>query len=182
MPIATQTASQYRNLSLRLTSMLLAVTLGLSACAHENQVRYTYVGASSANTVHSDRAAQLQLAQAANSVSQSLQTLSKVQQAANPNLSLGSYDQFNGIHFARRATLNWSGPVEQPLQSIASAIHYKVYVLGTAPAVPALVDVHQHNQPIASIIRNMNYQLTVNHSGSIMVYPKRKILELRYLD
>lgn len=152
----------------------------LSACSPAPNVSYTYIKTDSNMTQAEDPQTQAQLVAAAASVSESLQQLSSIQQATHPGVKLNSYRQYDSIGKQHTASLNWNGPVVPALKTIAKTINYKLNVLGRDPAVPALVTISVTNEPISTILRNINYQLTLNNTASIKVYPKRRIIELRY--
>ena len=161
--------------------LIVANSCIITACSPTPpNVDYTYIKSDSSLTKASDINAQAQLVEAASSVSQSLQQLSSIQQATHPDVNISDYKKFTGVKLDHIASLNWSGPVEPPLQTIANTIHYKFNIIGSKPAIPVLVNIQQSNQQIATILRNINYQLAINHSGSIIAYPSSHILELRY--
>lgn len=160
---------------------LAALAATIVGCAPTPpNVNYTYIKADSTLAKASDINAQSQLVDAASSVSHSLQELSSIQQATHPDVSIASYKTFNQIGLNHIASLNWTGPVVPALKTIAKTVGYKLNIIGDKPAMPALVNVAQNNQQIATILRNINYQLTINNSGSIILYPASKVLELRY--
>lgn len=84
------------------------------------------------------------------------------------------------VGMADLASVDWSGPVEPLLQKLACASCYRLKVLGRRPAIPAIVTITEENKPIADILRNVSYQ--VETKAEIVVYPCRKIIELRYLN
>jgi hypothetical protein len=157
-----------------------AIFSGLAACSHPRPVNYSYIKADSNVNQENDPQVQSQLVEAAASVSQSLQQLSAIKEAKNPDVKLPTYKQYDEIGANHTASLKWNGPVVPALKTIAKTINYKLVVLGKEPASPALVVLAEENQPIPTILRNINYQLTINNTASIRVYASKKILELRY--
>ncbi|MDF2866923.1 MAG: hypothetical protein K0S11_393 [Gammaproteobacteria bacterium] len=122
--------------------------------------------------------ATIQLAEAATSVSQSLYQLAAVEKAATspkpeklPDPS--SYGMGNLV------SVDWTGPVAAILQRIANVSHYKLRTLGTEPSIPIVVSVTAENEPIGNILRNVAYQ--AHQRAQIILYPKQKIIELRYV-
>ena len=123
--------------------------------------------------------AQNKMTLAATSVSQSMQEMAEIEQAAHPNLTFPAPVSASAWHMTQMTSLDWTGPIEPLVRSIAKASGYKVRILGNKPAIPALVDIHAKNLPLATILRNATYQ--VQKKASIHVYPRRNIIELRYL-
>lgn len=119
----------------------------------------------------------IKLAEAANSVSRSLIELAKIEKEAKPAkqknlISAASYD------LQARASVDWSGPIEELLQRLSKASFYRLRVLGTPPAVPVLISLNSHDELLADIFRNIDY--LAGEKANIRIYPKNKIVELRY--
>ena len=151
----------------------------LSGCTHtvKNEVNLHYVPTSEAPAELNNQDAQAQLAEAASSVSKSLQQLSAMQMATTPATPVPEIDaKVTGM--TQVTSVDWYGPVLPLLEQIGKATGYKVQVLGDAPAIPVIVAISVNNQTMADILRNVTYQ--VHNKASISVYPERKIIELRY--
>ena len=84
----------------------------------------------------------------------------------------------NAQNLQTRASVDWSGPVQELTERIAKAAHYRLRVLGPSPAIPILVSLDIKDQSLAEILRNIDYQ--VKSKASIHVYPKNQTVELRY--
>ncbi len=152
----------------RISCILLTFSL-LTGCATEQYTPSKVSG--------SDPAA-IQLAEAANSVSQSLYQLAAVEKAATPRKpeklpDPASYGMGNLV------SVDWTGPVAAILQRIAKVSHYKLRIIGTEPAIPILVSITAENEPIGNILRNAAYQ--AHQRAQVIVYPKQKVIELRYV-
>ena len=77
-----------------------------------------------------------------------------------------------------RASVDWSGPVEELTQRIAKTAHYRFRVLGKEPSVPVLVSLTVEDVSLAEILRDIDYQ--AGKKASIHVYPNSQVVELRY--
>jgi len=84
----------------------------------------------------------------------------------------------NAYNLQARASVDWSGPIEELTARIAKAAHYKVRVLGKSPAVPVLVSMTVKDQSLAEILRNIDYQAGIR--ANIHVYTNSQVVELRY--
>lgn len=125
------------------------------------------------------QAAGIKLTAAAESVSKSLQELAKIDRAVNPQIKLPNSIDPDRIGMGQIGSIDWSGPVGPIVQKIADATHYKLKILGSSPAVPILVSVTAKDTPLADILRNIEFQC--GRRASIVVYPSRNIIELRYV-
>ncbi len=159
---------------------LLAASLSLAGCAsnvkRQVNLNLRYVTANSVPAT-GDRAAQNQIAQAASSVDQSLSQLSAIQVATHPGTKMNAPVSAAGMN--RVVSLNWNGPVEPLLRQIGRRSNYSVNILGTPPAIPALVNVRARNQSLGAIVRNVSYQ--VSSKARVAVYPSKHLIELRYI-
>jgi defect-in-organelle-trafficking protein DotD len=124
----------------------------------------------------SDDAA-IQLAEAARSVSQSLNELKTIEKASNPPAKPLPYPTASGLEKII-ASVDWSGPIEPLLERIAKLANYKLEVIGHRPAIPVLVTISSQNTPLSYIVRNANLQAGVK--ANIAVYPGIQTIELRY--
>ena len=159
-----------------------SIILLLAACSASpdqgGTVAMSYITTDSAPAPTVDANAQSQLSQAAGSVAKSLQQLSAIQQAVHPQAQLAPPMDPVKIGMAQPASLDWTGPIEPLMRKIASAAGYKLNVIGQAPSIPVVVSISIHNQPLANILRDTVYQ--AHNQATISVYPKHKIIELRY--
>jgi len=131
-----------------------------------------------ATKVSSSDPAVVQLAEAATSVSQSLFQLAAVEKAASPH-KLEKLPDPSSYGMDNLVSVDWTGPVASILQRIANVSHYKLRVLGTEPSIPVVVSVDAENEPIGNVLRNVAYQ--VHQRAHVIVYPKQRIIELRYV-
>lgn len=124
------------------------------------------------------RAAEIELAYAANSVSNSLQELAAIEKASHPQTKIPSPVEPEMIGMGQLASIDWTGPIGPVVKKIADAAHYKLHVLGNPPAIPIIVSITAKDTPLADILRDAGFQC--GNKANIVVYPASKIIELRY--
>ena len=125
-----------------------------------------------------DDKAAVQIAEAAQSVSHSLQDLARIQEAATPPAKGKTLPDPATFGMTEFASVDWAGPIEPLVNKIASASQFKVKVLGKRPAIPVLINISAKNAALADILRDVDFQ--AGKKADIKVYAARKILELRY--
>ena len=118
------------------------------------------------------------LAESATSVSQSLRKLAEIERAVHPQAQISAGPIPAQIGMADLASVDWTGPAEPLLNKLAQSSHYRLSVIGKRPTVPLLVAINSKNTPIATIIRDVSYQ--IQRDADIKIYPSRKRVELRY--
>jgi defect in organelle trafficking protein DotD len=124
----------------------------------------------------SDDAA-VKLAEAASSVSQSLNELKTIEKASSPPIKPLPYPSASGLEKII-ASVDWSGPIEPLLERIAKLANYRFEVIGHRPAIPVLVTISSQNTPLSYIVRNADLQAGIK--ANIAVYPGIHTIELRY--
>jgi defect-in-organelle-trafficking protein DotD len=110
------------------------------------------------------------------SVNQSLEKMAKVEATIHPPKSMASPKNIKSL--SQTVSIDWNGPIEPVLKQLAQTNHYRLKVLGNAPAIPILISLHADNDRFSEVIRNITYQS--QKRATIQVYPKDKIIELRY--
>ena len=124
--------------------------------------------------------ATIKLAEAANSVSDSMLSMAKTEKV----LTLPNHDNTltipNASGLQTHASVDWSGPIEELTRKIALAAHYRLRILGQAPAIPVLISVNLKDNSLGDILRNIDYQ--AGSKASIHVYPNHQVIELRYAN
>jgi len=162
--------------------LIIPAVLLLAGCASDSKrvvdLNLHYMTADSAPLNATNSNSQSQLAEASTSVSHSLQQLSQIDSATHPQARLGRPANPKAIGMAKYASINWNGPVEPVVRKIAGSSGYHVRVLGSRPSVPVMVSVDARNQTLASILRNVKYQVV--KQASIVTYPSSRTIELRY--
>ncbi len=169
-------------MKIKLSSILLLATCLVACQAKRTDINYAYITTDSAPVTEVDRNTQAQLAAAAVSVDKSLQELSAIKIATHPQVRLGNPINPKRLGMEQLSSINWTGPIEPLLQKIAAASHYKLKVLGVAPAIPIIVAVDAQNEPLADILRDVTFQ--AQNKAGIVVYPGKtaagRVIELRY--
>lgn len=162
--------------------LVLLPFVTLAGCADKPKfvdLNLKYITVNSAPVQAVDQKSQAQLAEAAQSVNQSLQQLSAIQIATHPDVKMPAPDT-SATDMAQQTSLDWTGPVEPLLNKIGQASGYQVQVIGRQPAIPVIVIINAFDEPLANILRDTTYQ--VAKKARIQVYPKNKTIELRYLS
>ncbi len=122
--------------------------------------------------------AEVQLAEAADSVSHSLTQLKAIQQAATPPKQAIAPPNPSSYGMGKQVSVDWYGPVGPLTEKIAALTHYNLRVLGTPPSIPIVVTVNAKNIPIGQVLQNVGYQC--GKRADIVVYPSSRVIELRY--
>src|SRR3990167_112880 len=162
-------------------ALLLPVLFLLTSCSGGKRVvdlHLKYIPAHVVPAETTDQQSQEQIAEAATAIGQSLQELSAVQMTVHPPQQLRKPFDPQAVGMDKLASINWTGPVQPILKKIAQATNYKLSVIGRKPSLPVLVSLDIHNQPVATILRNITYQIVMK--ANIAVYPKTRTMELRY--
>jgi len=120
------------------------------------------------------------LAEAADSVSESLNQLGATEQAAYPAQTVSEPPNPSSYGMEIPTSIEWNGPVEPLVKQIAEATSYQLKVLGQAPSIPIIVTVSEKNTPVGDILRDIGYQC--RKRASVVIYPSRRIIELRYAN
>lgn len=160
--------------------IFLSIFILLASCSSKKTVdlNLKYITTDSVPVQSDDKPAQAQVAEAATAVGQSLQELSAMQMALHPQTKLGNPVNPNAIGMGKLASVAWTGPVKPLLKKIAQATGYQLNVIGKEPQIPVLVSLNMHNVPIATILRNVIYQVVTK--ANVVVYSNKRIIELRY--
>lgn len=119
------------------------------------------------------------LSETAMSSANAIQTLAEVERAAKPAVHRKPSPNPVKIGMDQMVTVDWVGPVEPILKSLAGKSHYRVNTLGQAPVVPILVNVNRQNAYLADIVQDLTFQIQ-NHA-ELTLNPSEKLIELRYL-
>lgn len=122
--------------------------------------------------------ASIKIAEAASSISESMLEVAKVEKFITPPKKENLVAIPNAYNLQVRASVDWSGPIEELTKRIAKAAHFRFQVLGNSPAVPVLVSLNTIDESLAKILRDIDYQ--AGKKAYIHVYPNRQVVELRY--
>ncbi|MDF1758536.1 MAG: type IVB secretion system lipoprotein DotD [Legionellaceae bacterium] len=124
--------------------------------------------------------ATIKLAEAANSVSDSMMQMAKTEKVLTDPRKDNVINIPNTANLQEHASVDWSGPIAELTAQIAKAAHYRILFLGNSPTIPILISVNLKDHSLAEILRNIDYQ--AGNKASIHVYPKSKVVELRYVN
>ena len=58
----------------------------------------------------------------------------------------------------KKITLTWYGPIESVVHVLASAVQYKVNIVGKPPAQPVMVSMDAVDQDVYKVIENIGWQ------------------------
>lgn len=157
----------------RVVLLFIAVVaaLGLTACAKHPTPAEKPTPAISAK---------IALAEAAQSVSHSINKLNETEQAANPPLSVSAMPNPATYGMNIPASIDWTGPAQSIVKSIAQAASYRFKVLGAKPSAPLIVSLSEHHSNLGTILQNIGLQC--RKRASIVVMPHSKTIELQYLQ
>ena len=122
--------------------------------------------------------ATIKLAEAAHSVSNSLLELARIKSASTPKNLTKALPDTQAFNLQTRASVDWSGPIQPLAEKVAKAGHYRLRVLGKAPAVPVLIGVSTVDATLGDILRDMDFQ--AGNKASVKIYAHKKVIELRY--
>jgi defect in organelle trafficking protein DotD len=122
--------------------------------------------------------ATIKLAEAAVSVSDSMLEMARIEKVITPPSKDNTLTIPNAYNLQARASVDWSGPIEELTGRIAKASHYKLRVLGQEPSVPVLISLSTKDESLAEILRDIDYQ--AGKKAFIHVYPNSQVVELRY--
>jgi defect-in-organelle-trafficking protein DotD len=122
--------------------------------------------------------ASIKLAEAASSVSDSMMEMAKVEKVITPPDKDNTLTIPKAYNLQARASVDWSGPIEELTASIARAGHFRFRVLGKTPSLPVLISLNVKDESLAEILRNIDYQ--AGTKAYLHVYPNSQVIELRY--
>jgi defect-in-organelle-trafficking protein DotD len=122
--------------------------------------------------------ATIRLAEAASSISDSMLEMAKVEKVVTPRHRNNHLTIPSTYNLQTRASIDWSGPIEELTKRIAHAAHYRLHVFGKEPAVPVLISLTAKDESLVEILRDIDYQ--AGKKATIHVYPNHQVVELRY--
>jgi defect-in-organelle-trafficking protein DotD len=122
--------------------------------------------------------ANIQLAEAASSISNSMLEMAQIDKVMSHRHRDNHLEIPTTYNLQARASVDWSGPIEELTDRIAKAAKYRLRVLGKEPAVPVLISLSAKDESLVEILRNIDYQ--AGKKATIHVYPNNQVIELRY--
>lgn len=122
--------------------------------------------------------ASIKLAEAADSVSDSMLQIARLEKVITPPTKDNTLTIPNTSVLQSRASVDWSGPIEELTRRVAKAANYRLNILGREPAIPLLISVTARDKSLAEILRDIDYQ--AGQKANIHVYTNSQVVELRY--
>jgi defect-in-organelle-trafficking protein DotD len=122
--------------------------------------------------------ATIKLAEAAVSVSDSMLEMARIEKVIIPPHKDNTLTIPNAYNLQARASVDWSGPIEELTARIAKASHFRLHVLGKRPSIPILISLSVKDKSLVEILRDIDYQS--GKKASIHVYSNSQVVELRY--
>ncbi len=119
----------------------------------------------------------LRLASAADRASAALQTLASVEQSRNPGVSIQAVPAAPQ-ELRRTVSLNWVGPIEPLVRTLADRAGYLTQVNGDVPPAPVVVSIIAKQKSVVEVLRDVGLQAGTR--ADISVDPDRRIVELNY--
>jgi defect in organelle trafficking protein DotD len=135
----------------------IALLLLLSGCSHKPQVPANATPIPVANVTDD---ASTKLAEAAASVSQSLNELAAVDKANMAPKAAKLYPHVAEMQIPGTSSIDWNGPIQPLLTQIAKAAGYRLVVSGHQPSIPIIVLVRANQRSNADIVRDATLQAT----------------------
>jgi defect-in-organelle-trafficking protein DotD len=157
---------------------VLASALVLSSCTKTENLNYSYLPTSQTPVQTVNANTQQMLVANSAQVKDSMDELAAIQKTLYPNAALKPPINAKQAGLSKIVSIDFSGPVEDLLNQIASASNYELRVLGVRPSIPALVSITMKNVTVADVLRNATLQVV--RKADITVYSAQRIIELRY--
>ena len=110
-------------------------------------------------------------------VSAALQTLASVEQARNPGANL-QMPPSAPVELRRIVSVDWTGPIEPIVQTLADRAGYQLQVNGGKPPVPVVVSLTAREKSVIEVLRDLGLQ--AGQRADVVVDPDRRIVELNY--
>ncbi len=117
------------------------------------------------------------LADAADRVATSLEKLAAVEYQRSPGVAVAPVDNAP-VELRRAITVNWVGPVEPIVETLANRSSYSFVILGSPPPVPIVVSLDVENRPVIDVLRDIGLQMGVR--ADIRVDGENKTVEIQY--
>ncbi len=153
----------------------LLCTLSLATGCSSNAQKSFSVG--SPQIVASPDSVSMMLAESADRASAALQTLAAVEQARTPATQMSPISDVPQ-ELRRTITVNWVGPIEPIVKTLADRAGYGFLVLGSEPSIPVVVSIDAENSRVVDLLRDAGLQL--GKRGDVKVDAKSRMVEIYY--
>ncbi len=118
------------------------------------------------------------IAQASEKAANALDSLAAIEQTRTPLPEIAADYASAPPNLLQPITLNWTGPVEQVAQMLATRAGYTFNVLGGPLPVPVTVTLNVYDRPLIQLLRDIGLQ--VGQRASLTVDGSSGVVELRY--
>lgn len=152
---------------------LCAAAILLSACGRSS---VSFSGGNPQLVADPDNVSAM-LADAADRAANSLEKLAAVEYAKSPGVAVASVADAP-IELRRAITVNWVGPVEPILETLANRSSYSFMVVGAPPPIPIVVSIDAENQPVIEVLRDVGLQMGLR--ADVKVDAQRRVVEVHY--
>ena len=157
-----------------IVGVVLTTTLLLSGCGSKSSSQAAVV----TNTQYVVDAS---IRDAAQQAAASLQTLAAIEKSRYPHDATIPFANVHSPDLDRFVSVNWYGPIQPLLQQVANQIQYELQVYGKPPQMPILVHIDDTANKTSAINVIRNADLQAGNNAEILVYPKMKMISLRYV-
>ncbi len=157
----------------RVCFLSLVCLVGLSACTSP---REAFSNKTPQMVADPDNVSAM-LADAADRVAVSLEKLAAVEYQRSPGIAVAPIENAP-VELRRAITVNWVGPAEPIVQTLADRASYNFSVFGVQPAVPIVVSIDAENQPVVEVLRDIGLQMGLR--ADIRVDASMKLVEIHY--
>lgn len=151
-----------------LYSVSIAGISGLAACASVAPQPQLVVEPEQVTT---------RLAVAADRAANALDTLAAIEQVRTPTdlppLAAGAPAELR-----RSVTVNWIGPADAVIKTLADRASYRFIVTGNTPAIQTIVNINARSVPVIEVLRDIGLQLS--RRADLKVDVDQKTIELSY--
>ncbi len=123
--------------------------------------------------------ASIKLAEAAVATTHSIQTLEAIRKVEVPDYPK-LRPRFSSPVLNIMTAVDWTGPIGPLVERVAEIAHYRLIVLGRAPAIPVIVSIHKPRTTLGEILRDADYQ--GGAKAYVYFIPEKCVIELHYTN
>ncbi len=120
----------------------------------------------------------VRLAQAAEKASNALDTLSGIEQYREPQLPAPADYSSAPPALTQLISIQWSGPIDQILQTLATRAGMRYKIIGSASGIPLLVNLDVYQKPLIEVLHDLGLQ--AGRRADVSVDNINNSIEIRY--
>lgn len=109
-----------------------------------------------------------------------INNLSKIRRAQYPKQDKMPFTNIHDPALMEKLSIDWYGPINSIVKSLAKQSGYTYQEFGKSPKLPVLVNLNYKSEKMIVILRNI--ELQANNKAQIKIFPKHKIISLRYMN